>query len=121
MTGAKPMFEPLVKLFAGDPGKVRRMLTVFERVTRSDMVELDLAFASGDWATIKRLVHKMKSGCMQIGAADAADGLVAIETALPTTSGEVLAQRFASVRNELDNVMQRVEGYLSTRSGVPDE
>src|SRR5688572_7642603 len=77
-----PTFEPLIQLFRGDAGRVRRALEIFARVTRQDLEQLDAAFANGDWAAIGTLAHKMKAGCQQIGETAAATGLASIERAL---------------------------------------
>ncbi|WP_460733045.1 Hpt domain-containing protein [Lysobacter tyrosinilyticus] len=109
------MFEPLGKLFHGNRQKVCHALTVFQRVTRDDLQRLDAAHAAGDWTDVGRLMHKMKSGCMQIGEVAAVDALSGVEHELGASrrNGQLEAT-FARARNEMDRVQERVAGYLET-------
>ena len=116
MSDAKPMFEPLSSLFRGDRDKIRRALAIFQDVARGDLEQLDKANASRDRAAIGRLMHKMKSGCMQIGEDAAADALSAVEQAL-SADDDTLAHAFALAREELDRMQLRVAAYLSTEDG----
>lgn len=117
-----PPFEPLSRIFRGDVERVCRALEIFARVTCQDLEQLDAAYASRDWATVRMLAHKMKAGCLQIGEATAAAGLVSIERALLSDqASETVASEFASTRDELDNVMRRVATYLASRDKAGDE
>ncbi|HEY0660860.1 MAG TPA: Hpt domain-containing protein [Lysobacter sp.] len=111
------MFEPLSRLFRGDPAKVRRALDVFQRTTCSDLEQLDRAYAAGDRASIGRLMHKMRSGCMQVGEDAAAEAIQAVERTLHAAAeSDAFARAFAFARDELDRVQARVAAYLSTES-----
>jgi len=116
MSDAKPMFEPLSGLFRGDRDKIRRALVIFQDVTRDDLEQLDKANASRDRAAIGRLMHKMKSGCMQIGEGAAAGAILAVEQAL-LADGDTFAHAFALAREELDRMQLRVAAYLSAEDG----
>lgn len=110
-----PMFEPLEKLFHRDRRKVCHALTVFQRVTLEDLVRLDQAHAAGDWGDIGRLMHKMKSGCLQIGETAAADALTRMESELGASSrGGRLEAAFACARSEMKGVQERVAVYLES-------
>ena len=111
MTNGLPAFEPLSRLFRGDRDRIRRTLDVFLSVTRSDLELLDGAYDGGNWTEIARLMHKMKSGCQQIGENGAADAAVAVENALK--SGVIDPAAFATAREALGQVEQRVARYLA--------
>ena len=108
------MFEPLGKLFHGDRQKVCHALKVFQRVTRDDLQRLDAAHAAGDWAEVGRLMHKMKSGCMQIGEIAAVEALTDVEHELAASrrNGQ-LETTFLRARSEMQRVQERVAGYLA--------
>lgn len=109
-------FEPLSRLFRGDAGRIRRVLEIFERVTREDLRQLDTACAAGDWATVGMLAHKMKAGCMQLGEVAAAEGLASVERALSGgRASDATVMELATLRDELDRVMTRVASYLASR------
>lgn len=108
-----PAFGPLSKLFRGDTDRMRRALEIFERVTREDLGRMDQAWAGRDWPALGRLVHRTRSGCLQIGEVAAADGLATIERASSSSvEAEGLAKEFAATRAELDQMMQRVTAFL---------
>lgn len=106
------MFEMLSELLRNDQEKVRRMLGVFEQVTRCDIERLDDAFASGNRDAIRALAHRMKSACLQIGEEAAGRALASLEQLAegPSASFE---PGFREAREELDRVLARVESYLS--------
>lgn len=111
MTDGTSAFEPLSKLFRGDRERIRRTLDVFLRVTQEDLHRLDRAYADRDWTEIARLMHKMKSACLQIGEQAAADAAVAVECALSDAGAR--AGVYASAREELGRVEERVVRYLA--------
>ena len=115
---ATPTFEPLSRLFRGDTDRIRRVLEIFERVTRKDLERMDQVYADRDWVALGGMAHRMKSGCLQIGEASAAAGLAAIERSLPAAGTDAFAREFAASREELDRVMMRVSGYLTAKDGV---
>lgn len=109
------MFEMLSELLRNDREKVRRMLGVFERVTRCDIERLDHAFADGNRDAIRALAHRMKSACLQIGEEAAGDALVSLENLADGPPAQ-FAQGFQTARGELDRVLARVDSYLASPS-----
>jgi HPt (histidine-containing phosphotransfer) domain-containing protein len=119
MQNIAPPFEPLHRLFRGDPGRIARVLEIFERVTREDLERLERAYGSHDWASVGMLAHRMKAGCLQIGETTAAAGLSFLEQAVSAgNTGDELIHKFATTRTELDGVMMRVALYLATKDGM---
>jgi HPt (histidine-containing phosphotransfer) domain-containing protein len=114
MSDGIPAFEPLNSLLRGDRERIRRTLGIFLQVTRGDIGQLDGAYIAGDWTEIARLMHKMKSACLQIGEQAAAEAAVALECALSDADARMRA--YARVREELERVEERVARYLAMES-----
>lgn len=106
------MFPVLTQLFQNDREKVRRLLGLFERVTRDDIRRMDIAFAEGNRAEIRSLSHKMKSAYLQIGEETAAGCLGLLESLADGQEQESLETLFRTTRSELERVMERVRRYL---------
>ena len=62
-------------------------------------------------------MHKMRSGCMQVGEDAAAEAIQTVERTLHAAAeSDAFARAFAFARDELDRVQARVAAYLSTES-----
>lgn len=119
MSDAKPMFEPLSSLFRGNHDKIRRALDIFQGATCCDLEQLDRAYASHERAAIGQLMHKTRSGCMQIGEDVAAEAISAVERALHAApDDDAFTSAFVTARHELDRVQARVARYLSTEGAT---
>lgn len=114
MTDGVPTFEPLSRLLRGDRERIRRTLDIFLRVTREDLHHLDRAYVDCDWTEVSRMMHKMKSACLQIGEQAAAEAAAAVECAL--SDADARMQAYAIVREELGRVEERVARYLAMES-----
>jgi PAS domain S-box-containing protein len=72
-------FDALARLVQGDRDRLRRILGAYVLDTRGDLDRWDTATALGDREALRRLAHKLKSGCVQVGALDAAAAMEAVE------------------------------------------
>lgn len=111
------MFATLRELLRHDEDKVRRMLGIFARVTRTDLESMDAAFARSDRAEIGALAHRMKSACYQIGEETAGQALAALEELATRSAGEPFARGFQKARENLVNVLEKIEQYLASTPG----
>lgn len=108
------MYEPLHSLFRGDETKIRSAMKVFQRITKEDLGGMIRARQAGDWTSLGRLAHKVKSGCMQIGQRTAGDALSALEDTLAHTPGsDTLEHAFAVASEEVSRVLDHVAEYLN--------
>lgn len=114
LSGEPVRFRELAEILGNDEGKLRYVLGVFERSTRSDWDLLEAAYAAGDRALVYDLAHKLKSGCSQLGENLAALALEALEDKAKGHAG--LDDEFVSARRELQQVLTHVGAYLATRS-----
>lgn len=103
------MFDPLHRMFPNDPERVRRMLGVFVRVTHDDLERLDHARASGDWAEVRQIAHRVRSACAYVGEYVAAELLGVVEAAAPHPTED----QFEQTRIELDHMLVRAAGHLA--------
>jgi HPt (histidine-containing phosphotransfer) domain-containing protein len=114
LSGEPVRFHELAEILGNDEGKLRYVLGVFERSTRSDWDLLEAAYAAGDRVLVYDLAHKLKSGCSQLGENLAALALEALEDKAKGHAG--LDDEFVSARRELQQVLTHVNAHLSTRS-----
>ena len=107
------MYEPLHSLFRGDETKIRNAMKVFQRITKEDLEGMIRARQAGDWTSLGRLAHKLKSGCMQIGQRTTGDALSALEDTLSHAPGSgTLEHAFVVAREEVSRVLDHVGEYL---------
>jgi CheY-like chemotaxis protein len=76
-------FDALARLVQGDRDRMRRILGAYAFDTRADLDRWRAQQASGDRAGLERLAHKLKSGCAQVGATDAAEIVARVERDAP--------------------------------------
>ncbi|NUS61638.1 MAG: response regulator [Lysobacter sp.] len=72
-------FDALARLVQGDRDRLRRILGAYVLDSRGDLERWDTASALGDRDALRRLAHKLKSGCVQVGALEAAAAMETVE------------------------------------------
>ncbi len=102
-----PGLANLTGLLGQREGRLQRLLDVFVKSTRSDLEYWEQARAAGDQEALRKLAHKIKSGCRQLGEDAAANALDAVEHhAGSTAEFEVLADH---AQRELQRSLIRMD------------
>jgi signal transduction histidine kinase/ligand-binding sensor domain-containing protein/CheY-like chemotaxis protein len=109
----RPSLAMLAGLIGNDEVKLQRLLDVFVTSTRSDLDHWKRARLTHDHEQLRKLAHKLKSGCRQLGEEAAALSLEAVEGHVGSANAlEGLADR---ALQELELSLERIAA-LATRS-----
>ena len=115
-TGLPPIdgYAELARLLQGDRDRLRRILGAYVLDTHGDLERWDLATALGDREALRRLSHKLKSGCTQIGARDCAQAMEAVEDAStdPRVAPAPFAEMATGARTRMAGIVADIERAL---------
>ncbi|KGQ20316.1 Signal transduction histidine kinase [Lysobacter dokdonensis DS-58] len=113
-------YDTLARLVQGDRDRLRRILGSYVLDTRSDLDRWRLAESTGDRDALQRLAHKLKSGCVQVGARDAAQAMEVVERDAPDSRvpRAVLDAAVARARVRVEAIVADIERALGGLSSA---
>ncbi len=108
--------EVLSLTFGGNPVKMRKYAMLFLDSARSTLGELHDALASGDFARMADLGHRIKSAARAVGAMSFGELCQSLETV--RESGD--ADHARSVIDAMAVLLERLDGHIGSELAVPE-
>jgi hypothetical protein len=105
-------FPALSRLLGGDRRKVAMVAHVFYRSVAMDMLRLEGAASSADWAAVRMLANHIAIACIHAGEVDAAYALEPISnTPDDFETGVAFQYTYADTRADLIVLLERAIAY----------
>ena len=97
----------------GSTGLLRRVLNTYLSSLARLLGQLDIAEARGDAASIRLVMHTLKSSSASIGALTLSQLCGAAETAVREARAEAMCELLSQVRQEAEQVVPAVHDLLT--------
>jgi hypothetical protein len=104
-------FSALSRLLGGDRRKVAMVAHVFYRSVAMDMLRLEGAASSADWAAVRMLANHIAIACIHVGEVDAAYALEPISNTDDFETGVAFQYTYADTRADLIVLLERAIAY----------
>ena len=108
MTQSLINLEYLHRTCGGSEEMIQMILNMFVATTPDSIQEMEQHFANGDSEPLRRVVHKVKSSFLTIGASSTGEKLQTIEDAAKDGEIDHLEPLVQQIRQESDAIIQEL-------------
>jgi len=101
-----------LKAYARSPAFMPQLVGIFEEHGRSSLIELKLALSDQDVESVRRVAHRFKGSCLNMGAQALASELKRLESFTPDSNWAV--DKVENTYGELSQLFETTCNYLKS-------
>ncbi|RYZ60143.1 MAG: Hpt domain-containing protein [Proteobacteria bacterium] len=101
-----------LKAYARSPAFMPQLVGIFEEHGRSSLIELRMALSDQDVESVRRVAHRFKGSCLNMGAQALASELKLLESFSPDTKWP--ADRVETTYHDLTQLFDTTCNYLKS-------